>query len=97
MKVGSFGNLNEGRDSDSENSNFQTDIVSFSRSVDKQERTQNREVIVSDFLFVMDFRRLLTIISIAKSFENAHVKNIPSRNSSGQQKPAPEKEAFASD
>ena len=96
MKVGSFGNLNEGRDSDSENSNFQTNIVSFSRSVDKQEMTQNREIIVSDFLFVMDFRRLLTIISIAKSFD-AHVKNIPSKNSSGQQKPSPEKEAFASD
>ena len=86
MKVGSFGNLNEGRESDSENSDFQTEIISFSWSVDKQEKTKNREIIVSDFLFVMDFRRLLTIISIAKSFDT-HVKNILSRNSSGQQKP----------
>lgn len=90
MKVGSFGNLNDGRGSDSENSNFQTDIVSFTRSVDRRELTQNREVVVSDFLFVMDFRRLLTIISIAKSFD-AHVKNFPSKSSSGHQKPAPEK------
>tara|TARA_B110000285_G_C15015477_1_gene558821 strand:- start:68 stop:700 length:633 start_codon:yes stop_codon:yes gene_type:complete len=57
---------------------------------------QHREIIVSDFLFVMDFRRLLTTISIAKSFDT-HVKNILSKNSSGQQKPKSEKELFTSD
>lgn len=84
MVVNSFGNLNDIIESDSDKSNFQTDIVSFSQSVDTPSKTQIRRIIISDFLFVLDFRRLLTIFSIQKSFES-HVSNITSRNGASAQ------------
>jgi hypothetical protein len=96
MVVNSFGNLNDIIESDSDKSNFQTDIVSFSQSVDMPSKTQLRRIIISDFLFVLDFRRLLTIFSIQKSFES-HVSNIASKNGTTAQSSTKEVESFEID
>ena len=62
-------------DDDFEKSVMDTNLIKFSQLVDMQTKTKKQELIITDFLSILDLKRLQKILQIKKSFEN-QIKNI---------------------